>query len=91
MYLCIYVAYSINIHSGTRAAAGAHPRNREKLNTPFGYQLLPHLMADANSLRPAYHMKGNRSFVNVVLGITTVKRDKESYLNITLTVSSQTG
>lgn len=81
----------MNFHLGSRAAAGAHPRNREKFNTPFGYQLLPHLMTDANSLRPAYHMKGYRSFVNVVIGITTVKRDKESYLNITLTVSSQTG
>lgn len=47
---------------------------------------MPHLMDDPNSLRPAYHMTGNREDVDFVIGIPTVRRDKENYLMITLKV-----
>ncbi|XP_068631065.1 alpha-1,3-mannosyl-glycoprotein 4-beta-N-acetylglucosaminyltransferase A-like isoform X2 [Battus philenor] len=71
--------------TGTRAAQGVQPKNLQLLRTPFVFQLLPHLMNDPNSLRPSYHMKSDRAFVDVVVGIPTVRRDKESYLLITLT------
>ncbi|KAF9797221.1 hypothetical protein SFRURICE_006203, partial [Spodoptera frugiperda] len=56
-----------------------------QLRIPFVYQLLPHLMDDPQSLKPAYHMSGGRSFCEIVVGVPTVKRDKESYLMVTLT------
>ncbi|KAL0851871.1 hypothetical protein ABMA28_000167 [Loxostege sticticalis] len=71
--------------TGTKTASGALPKPIPHMRLPFVYQLLPHLMADPNSLRPAFHMTGGRTFVDVVVGIPTVKRDKESYLMITLT------
>ncbi|CAG4961936.1 unnamed protein product [Parnassius apollo] len=71
--------------TGTKAAMGMQPKNLQLLRTPFVFQLLPHLMNDPLSLRPSYHMKSGRVFVDVVIGIPTVKRDKESYLMITLT------
>ncbi|KAL4717431.1 hypothetical protein ACJJTC_000580 [Scirpophaga incertulas] len=78
------VALLSNI-SKTRAAAGVSQKNIETLKLPFVYQLLPHLMIDHNSLRPAYHMKKGKTFADIVIGIPTVKRDKESYLIVTLT------
>ncbi|XP_013179073.1 PREDICTED: alpha-1,3-mannosyl-glycoprotein 4-beta-N-acetylglucosaminyltransferase A-like isoform X2 [Papilio xuthus] len=71
--------------SGTKTAQGVQPKNLQLFRTPFVFQLLPHLMNDPNSLRPSYHMKSGRVFVDVVIGVPTVKRDKESYLLITLT------
>lgn len=72
---------------GMRAAKGIYPSELQPMRMPYVYHLMPHLLADPYSLRPAYHLKGNRSFVEVILGVPTVKRDKESYLMITLTVS----
>ncbi|XP_059055295.1 alpha-1,3-mannosyl-glycoprotein 4-beta-N-acetylglucosaminyltransferase A-like [Achroia grisella] len=71
--------------TGSRAAAGVLPKNLQPLRVPFVYQLLPHLMNDPFSLRPAYHMRVGNLFADIVLGIPTVKRDKESYLLATLT------
>ncbi|KAM3955650.1 alpha-1,3-mannosyl-glycoprotein 4-beta-N-acetylglucosaminyltransferase A [Aphomia sociella] len=71
--------------TGYRAATGLEPKNLEPIRVPFVYQLLPHLLNDPYSLRPAYHMKNGRLFADVVVGIPTVKRDKESYLLVTLT------
>ncbi|XP_075990546.1 alpha-1,3-mannosyl-glycoprotein 4-beta-N-acetylglucosaminyltransferase A-like [Anticarsia gemmatalis] len=71
--------------TGSHAANGVYTKHLAQLRTPFVYQLLPHLMNDANSLKPAYHMRGSRTYADIVIGIPTVKRDKESYLMITLT------
>ncbi|RVE53117.1 hypothetical protein evm_002214 [Chilo suppressalis] len=70
--------------NGSRAAAGALQKNSQALKLPFVYHLLPHLMNDHSSLRPAFHMKSGRLFADVVIGIPSVKRDKENYLMITL-------
>ncbi|XP_026745239.1 alpha-1,3-mannosyl-glycoprotein 4-beta-N-acetylglucosaminyltransferase A [Trichoplusia ni] len=70
--------------SGTRAAAGIYTKNLQQLRTPFVYQLLPHLMNDPYSLKPVFHMRGGRTYADIVVGVPTVKRDKESYLLITL-------
>ncbi|CAG9782063.1 unnamed protein product [Diatraea saccharalis] len=70
--------------TGTRAAAGVFQKNIQSLKLPFVYHLLPHLMNDHNSLKPAFHMKSGKLFADVVIGIPTVKRDKENYLMITL-------
>ncbi|XP_063837497.1 alpha-1,3-mannosyl-glycoprotein 4-beta-N-acetylglucosaminyltransferase A-like [Ostrinia nubilalis] len=71
--------------TGTKAAGGIFPKSIPDMRLPFLYQLLPYLMNDPNSLRPAYHMTGGRIFADVVIGVPTVKRDKENYLMITLT------
>lgn len=56
------------------------------MHLPSVYHFLPHLLDDPNSLKPAYAVaKGpSRPGVSVVLGIPTVKRDKQSYLLSTL-------
>ncbi|KAJ8736758.1 hypothetical protein PYW07_000029 [Mythimna separata] len=71
--------------TGSKAAAGVFTKHMQQLRIPFVYQLLPHLMNDPYSLKPAYHMRGGRQFSDMVVGIPTVKRDKESYLMLTLT------
>ncbi|XP_073957531.1 alpha-1,3-mannosyl-glycoprotein 4-beta-N-acetylglucosaminyltransferase A-like [Choristoneura fumiferana] len=71
--------------TGTRAASGVDPKNLQFQHLPFIYQLMPHLLDDPHSLKPAYHMKGPRQLAEIVVGIPTVKRDKESYLLVTLT------
>ncbi|XP_052746744.1 alpha-1,3-mannosyl-glycoprotein 4-beta-N-acetylglucosaminyltransferase A [Bicyclus anynana] len=71
--------------TGMKAASGLHTKTLTLMKNSFLYQLLPHLMASPNSLQPAYHLKGERHLSEVVIGIPTVKRDKESYLMITLT------
>ncbi|CAK1553951.1 unnamed protein product [Leptosia nina] len=70
--------------SDSLVSQGLHSKELSLMKTVFVFQLLPHLMNDPGSLRPAFHMSGNRGFVNNVIGIPTVKRDKESYLMITL-------
>ncbi|CAH2235840.1 jg4599 [Pararge aegeria aegeria] len=67
-----------------KAVSGLQTKTISLMQTSFMYQLLPHLMATPNSLQPAYHLRGGRLFSEVVIGIPTVKRDKESYLMITL-------
>ncbi|XP_041987253.1 alpha-1,3-mannosyl-glycoprotein 4-beta-N-acetylglucosaminyltransferase A isoform X2 [Aricia agestis] len=71
--------------NGTRAATGLKTKSLTTLQAPVAYRLLPHLMNDVNSLKPAYHMKSSRLYTEYVIGIPTVKRDKESYLLICLT------
>lgn len=70
-----------------KAASGLQTETLSMMQTSFVYQLLPHLMSTPTSLQPAYHLKGGRLFSEVVIGIPTVRRDKESYLMITLSVS----
>lgn len=68
--------------SGWRFTTGLFPSITVKL--PSSYTLLPHLMDDMFSLRPAYLLSKGRTGVSMVLGIPTVKRDKQSYLMDTL-------
>lgn len=50
------------------------------LKLPTAFHFLPHLLDDPASLRPAFLQSKNRQGVSIVLGIPTVKRDKQSYL-----------
>lgn len=50
------------------------------LKLPTAFHFLPHLLDDPASLRPGYLQTRNRQGVSIVLGIPTVKRDKQSYL-----------
>lgn len=67
-----------NITSSSRLPSSMH--------LPSVYNFLPHLLDDPNSLKPAYQLaKGPpRQGVSIVLGIPTVKRDKQSYLLSTM-------
>lgn len=62
----------------------ASPRFPASLRLPTAYHFLPHLLDDPASLRPAFLLSKGRQGVSVVLGIPTVKRDKQSYLLGTL-------
>lgn len=55
-----------------------------QIRLPTVYNYLPHLLDDANSLRPALLKSRGRNDVNIVLGVPTVRRDKQSYLMGTL-------
>lgn len=68
--------------SGMRFTNGLFPTTAIRL--PSVYNFLPHLLDDPTSLRPAYLLSKGRSYVSMVLGIPTVKRDKQSYLMDTL-------
>ncbi|XP_065094899.1 alpha-1,3-mannosyl-glycoprotein 4-beta-N-acetylglucosaminyltransferase A isoform X2 [Ochlerotatus camptorhynchus] len=50
------------------------------LKLPTAFHFLPHLLDDPASLRPGYLQTRNRQGVSIVLGIPTVKREKQSYL-----------
>lgn len=50
------------------------------IKLPSAFQFLPHLLDNPASLRPSYLQTRNRHGVSIVLGIPTVKRDKQSYL-----------
>lgn len=54
------------------------------IRLPSAYHYLPHLLADTGSLRPAYLRSRGRHGVSVVLGVPTVRREKQSYLLATL-------
>lgn len=54
------------------------------LRLPTAFHFLPHLLDDHSSLRPAFLMSRGRQAVSMVLGVPTVKRDKQSYLMSTL-------
>lgn len=54
------------------------------LRLPTAFHFLPHLLDDPASLRPAFLLSKGRQGVSVVLGVPTVKRDKQSYLMGTL-------
>lgn len=60
------------------------PRFPSSLRLPTAFHFLPHLLDDPVSLRPAYLMSRGRQGVSMVLGVPTVKRDKQSYLLDTL-------
>ncbi|XP_018572245.1 alpha-1,3-mannosyl-glycoprotein 4-beta-N-acetylglucosaminyltransferase B [Anoplophora glabripennis] len=68
--------------SGMSAATGINPPIMLRL--PSSYHFLPHLLDDPSSLRLAYLMSKNRNGVSVVMGVPTVKREKQSYLLDTL-------
>lgn len=68
--------------SGMNAAGGLNPPI--KLRLPSSYHFLPHLLDDPSSLRLAYLLSKGRSGVSVVLGVPTVRREKQSYLMDTL-------
>lgn len=54
------------------------------LRLPTAFNFLPHLLDDATSLKPAFLQSKGRSGVTIVLGIPTVRREKQSYLLGTL-------
>ncbi|XP_036327426.1 alpha-1,3-mannosyl-glycoprotein 4-beta-N-acetylglucosaminyltransferase A-like [Rhagoletis pomonella] len=54
------------------------------IRLPTAYNFLPHLLDDSTSLHPAYIRSKSRTDVSIVLGIPTVKREKQSYLVSTL-------
>lgn len=64
--------------------SSATARLPSSLRLPNAYHFLPHLLEDASSLRPAFLLSRGRSGVSMVLGVPTVKRDKQSYLMSTL-------
>lgn len=72
----------------TKTAKGVYTKVVPEMKVSFVFQLLPHLMNDPNSLKPAYHLRSSRLYADMVIGIPTVKRD-EDYLNKTLSVSHQ--
>lgn len=61
-----------------------HRFSSSNLRLPSAYHFLPHLLDDPASLRPAFSLSKGRTGVSIVLGIPTVKRDKQSYLLSTL-------
>ncbi|XP_074038777.1 alpha-1,3-mannosyl-glycoprotein 4-beta-N-acetylglucosaminyltransferase a [Leptinotarsa decemlineata] len=68
--------------SGLHAAAGVNPS--ESVKFPSTYYFLPHLLDDPNSLKLGYLMSRNRNGVSLVMGVPTVRREKQSYLMDTL-------
>lgn len=68
--------------SGFHAATGLYPP--VTLRLPSSYNFLPHLLDDPNSLRLAYQLTKNRNGVSMVIGVPTVKREKQNYLMDTL-------
>ena len=58
--------------------------NITKDNFPSVNDFLPQLLSDPSSLIPRYMKSKGRSDVSIVLGIPTVKREKQSYLISTL-------
>lgn len=68
--------------SGMSAASGLNPPIMLRL--PSSYHFLPHLLDDPSSLRLRYLLSKGRNGVSVVLGIPTVRREKQSYLMDTL-------
>ncbi|XP_058060465.1 alpha-1,3-mannosyl-glycoprotein 4-beta-N-acetylglucosaminyltransferase A [Anopheles bellator] len=55
-------------------------RLAENLKLPTAFHFLPHLLDDSASLQPSFIESRRRQGVSIVLGIPTVKRDKQSYL-----------
>ncbi|XP_028034388.1 alpha-1,3-mannosyl-glycoprotein 4-beta-N-acetylglucosaminyltransferase A-like isoform X3 [Bombyx mandarina] len=71
--------------TGTRVLNGLQPRYIHRMQLPFLVQILTHLLNDPFSLWPLYHLSGARHYMDFVIGIPTVKRDKQTYLFTTLT------
>lgn len=72
-----------------KASTGVQTKVLTTMENSFIFKLLPHLMKDPHSLRPAYHLRSHRHHFEIVIGIPTVKRDKESYLLVTLMVRTK--
>ncbi|XP_020798203.1 alpha-1,3-mannosyl-glycoprotein 4-beta-N-acetylglucosaminyltransferase B [Drosophila serrata] len=70
----------------SRGGSGANGSlvHGQNIRLPNAYHFLPHLLDDAGSLRPAYLQSKGRSDVSIVLGVPTVRREKQSYLLGTL-------
>lgn len=68
-------------HSNFHNINSAYDAN---IRLPNAYYFLPHLLEDSNSLHPYYLQSKGRSNVSIVLGIPTVRREKQSYLLGTL-------
>lgn len=76
-----------NLSPETRALlrnSSSTARLPSSLRLPTAYHYLPHLLDDPSSLRPAFLLSRGRQGVSMVLGVPTVKRDKQSYLLSTL-------
>ncbi|XP_058455473.1 alpha-1,3-mannosyl-glycoprotein 4-beta-N-acetylglucosaminyltransferase A isoform X2 [Malaya genurostris] len=85
------VSINFNLLEGLSADSRAMIRNASasvklpaNLKLPTAFHFLPHLLDDPSSLRPAFLQTKNKQGVSIVLGIPTVKRDKQSYLLETL-------
>lgn len=81
------MSININLLDGLSADSRSMIRNVSasaklpaNLKLPTAFHFLPHLLDDPASLRPAFLQTKNRQGVSIVLGIPTVKRDKQSYL-----------
>lgn len=59
-------------------------KSNSALRLPTSFHFLPHLLNDESSLRPAYLLSKGRQDISIVLGIPSVKREKQSYLFTTL-------
>lgn len=77
---------SPEVRTVVKNITGSSARLPSTMHLPSVYNFLPHLLDDPNSLKPAYLLaKGPpRPGVSIVLGIPTVKRDKQSYLMSTM-------
>lgn len=83
-YQLLQLTEAAHLLPDVQALVNGSNYNVTNVKLPSVYNFLPHLLADPNSLRPAFvHSKG-RSGVSVVLGIPTVKREVQSYLMATL-------
>lgn len=77
-------ALSPETRSMLRNISSPGPKLPSSLRLPTAFHFLPHLLDDQSSLRPAFLMSRGRQAVSMVLGVPTVKRDKQSYLMSTL-------
>ncbi|EDW94524.2 alpha-1,3-mannosyl-glycoprotein 4-beta-N-acetylglucosaminyltransferase A [Drosophila yakuba] len=71
-------------HISKGGSANGSMARSQNIRLPNAYHFLPHLLDDAGSLRPAYLQSKGRSDVSIVLGVPTVRREKQSYLLGTL-------
>jgi alpha-1,3-mannosylglycoprotein beta-1,4-N-acetylglucosaminyltransferase A/B len=82
------VSLNMNLLDGLSSESRAMIRNATSsakmqnahLKLPTAFHFLPHLLDDSGSLRAAHLTSRGRQGVLMVLGIPTVKRDKQSYL-----------
>ncbi|KAJ0184018.1 hypothetical protein K1T71_000441 [Dendrolimus kikuchii] len=70
--------------SGSRSAEGVNTKSVQLMKYNFILKLLPHLMNHPDSLKPSYLLKSPKKYAGIVIGVPTVKRDKENYLMTTL-------
>ncbi|XP_030386020.1 alpha-1,3-mannosyl-glycoprotein 4-beta-N-acetylglucosaminyltransferase A [Scaptodrosophila lebanonensis] len=73
-----------NASHASRTGVAQRYTPTQNIRLPNAYHFLPHLLDDASSLRPAYLQSKGRADVSIVLGVPTVKREKQSYLLSTL-------